>query len=216
MVSKKVKPILNQFHKEIDYSLRLVRLVDEVRDAYQPRRGPKLSSLEVELIAEFSFLNIFVAYEVFLERLFIRYMMGGEGSRGYKPKRYVFPKDEDHAKNMTLQDYVSYTDWTTPDKVKRRAEYCFKNGEPFKSNIDAFIQVLQDIKTVRNHITHSSVDAQDKFEERARFYLGTLPPGKVLKVGEFLLSHDPRATSGQIFIEYFCDQLKDFSRRIAP
>ncbi|MDD5546531.1 MAG: hypothetical protein PHO67_05195 [Candidatus Omnitrophica bacterium] len=214
MPSKKLKPILDHFHREIDYSLKLVRLVDEVKDAYQPKRGPKLSSKEVQLIAEFSFLNIFIAYEIFMEQAFIRYMMGGETSRGYKPKRYVSPKDEEHARKITLQDFTSYTDWSTPDKIKRRAEYCFKNGEPFKTNIDLYIQMLQDIKTIRNHITHSSIDAKEKFEDKARFYLGTLPPGKELKVGAFLLMRNSRSASVENLNEYFCKQLKDFSKRI--
>lgn len=216
MLSKRLQPVLNHFLKELDYSLKLVRLVDEVKDAYQPRRGPKLSSKEVELIAEFSFLNIFVAYETFMEQSFLRYMMGGEASRGYKPKRYVLPKDEEHARRITLQDYTSYADWSTPDKIKRRAEYCFKNGEPFKPNIDLFTQTIQDIKTIRNHITHSSFDAKDKFEDRARFYLGTLPPGSELKVGTFLLLRNARSSGEQNFIEFFCDQLKEFSNRIVP
>jgi len=214
MSKKKLKPILDRFHKEIDYSLRLVRLVGDVKDAYQPKRGPKLSIKEVELIAKLSFLNIFVEYEVFMEESFIRYMLGGESPKGFKPKRYVFPKDEKHARKITLQDYVIYTDWSTPDKIKRRAEYCFKDGEPYKTNINLFIKTLQDIKTIRNYITHSSIVAKDKFKTMARSYLVTLPPVKELKAGKFLLMNNPNSRTPENFIDYFCNKLKYFSKRI--
>lgn len=216
MALRKLRPILNQFYREIDYSLKLVRLVGEVKDAYQPKRGPKLSLKEVGLVAELSFSNIFVAYEVFMEGAFVRYMLGGESPKKYKPKRYVFPKDEEHARKITLQDYVGYADWSTPDKIKRRAEYCFKKGEPFKSNIAISIQVLQDMKTIRNFISHASIGTQEKFELRVRHYLGALPPGREIKAGEFLLMQNPAVNTPQSFLEFFCSELKDFSKRIVP
>jgi len=215
MAAQKLRPVLSQFYREINYSLRLVRLVDDVMNAYQPRRGPKLSRKELELITELSFSNIFVAYETFNENSFIKYMLGGEASHGYKPRRYVFPKDEEHARKMTLQDYIAYTDWSSPDKIKRRAEYCFRNGEPYKQNIDLFASVLQNIKTIRNYIAHSSFDAKEKFENMARQYLGVLPVGRDLKAGVFLLMPTPR-NPAQSFIEFFCEELRSFSERIVP
>jgi len=216
MAVKKLKPLLSKFHKEIGAALNLLHLANDVREAYQPKRGPKLSNSAVALIAEISFLKIFVAFENFIENTFLYYMLGGKSPNKYCPIRYVFPKDKEHAIKMTLQDYSNYTDWSTPDKIVKRAEYTFKNGEPFKTGIASYIQILQDLKIIRNYITHSSENAKDKFEIRARFYLGTLPPGNVLTVGNFLLMYSPQNTRPICFIEFFAEKLKDFSSNLIP
>src|SRR3989344_1293832 len=148
-MTRQLKSILKKFHNEIDYSLKLVTIVEEVSDSYKPPKGLKLSKKELILVTELAFLKIFVAYEIFIEEAFIGYMLGQTSRNKFKPKKYVLPKDEQHARKMTLQDYSEYTDWASPDKIKRRAEYCFKNGEPFTTNISSRQQMLQDIKTIR-------------------------------------------------------------------
>ena len=62
---KMLKSILKRFQNEIDYSLKLVLVVEEVSRSYKPPKSKKLSQKEVRLIAELAFLKIFVAYEQF-------------------------------------------------------------------------------------------------------------------------------------------------------
>lgn len=212
----KVKSALLTFQRELDYSRKLVNLAQDVHQAYRPQRGSKLSATEVEHITELAFLKIFVAYEHFIETVFLKYMVGGESRTGYKPRRYVFPKDEKHAKTMILQDYSAFADWSTPSKVKIRANYCFRNGEPFSQNISAIEQKLGDMKTIRNAITHSSQEAKEKFEIVARRFLTTLPPIRNFTVGRFLLSQNPNVNQPQKIIDIFIDELKNFSEQIVP
>jgi len=216
MAIKKIRPFVSSLNKEINYALKLARKGCAIQQAYQPQRGPRLLLEEVDLIFELAFHKVFIAYEVFLENIFVGYMLGAESPQKYKPHRYVSPQDEAHARKMILQDYSGYADWSTPSKLINRAEYCFKNGEPFKSGMSAMYSVAQDIKTIRNAISHKSIKTHDKFKEVVRRYLVTLPAGQKITVGWFLRLQNNSTTVPQDYLDMFCQEILNFSSRIAP
>lgn len=77
-----------------------------------------------EFVVESSFLKIFIAWETFLESVFIKYMMGENPIINPPPTRYVNPIDPAHANNMLIGT-KSFADWSKPDDVRKLSELFF-------------------------------------------------------------------------------------------
>lgn len=159
-----------------------------------------------------AFVRIYTAWEYFLEKCFLAYMMGEETTSGFCPVRYVLPVDEEHAKQLALggRDYVQ---WTDPSTVRAKAKLCFKDGEPFDDILSSATKALQDINTVRNAIVHRSLTALEKFMHLVREELTSVPSD--ISPGKYLLT----LKTGTIRATYFSSyqgKLIIYAKKIVP
>ena len=171
-----------------------VRSMQECRslaaDAYRwaspapPRRGPSISTKRRDSMTELAFLRAFLAWEAFLERVFILYLSGQRPPRGRAPHRYAFPPNQIAAKEWVVPEGRDYAEWTVAAKVSARAERFFRDGHPFTPVLRSNQHVLDEARLIRNAIAHESESARYKFENVVRTKLGTLPPNAT--VGGFL------------------------------
>lgn len=211
MPIRKVKPYLVSLKKELSEWLKLVEISREIQSAYSPPRGAKLTHKEIESISELAFLKVVVGYEIFIENTFLAYMVWAESVRKFKPYRYIFPKDLEHAKNM-IRPEDWYINWWKTNKVKARSLACFRDWKPYKENLDLYTQSLWHLNTIRNCIAHNSSEARDKFETTVRAYFGTSKRNQT--VWNFLLMQKPGTSKSML--EFFCDELENLANKIVP
>lgn len=172
----------------------------------------RLSTRQVEQITEWAFVNVHTDWENFMEDCFLTYMIGIQTLSGYKPVRYVFPKDLEHAMKMILAGR-DFFQWTKPKRVWEQAECCFENGEPFRTALESVASELAEMTTIRNEIVHRSKPSNDKFKSFVRSKLKTAPPN--ITPGQFLATIKPK-TTGTTFITAYCKKLKVLAKEIVP
>jgi len=190
--------ILTDFRKKINESLSLandaVSLKELRGNTYRNIRKSK-----TYLIVELSFLQLFISWEQFLEQTFVRYMCGGITCNGYSPKRFVQPKTLEHAGDIIMQGRP-YVDWTKLDEVITKAELYFDKGEPFADTLRNASAQLEDMKMLRNRITHRSKHSEEKFRGLVLQKMGYNPRGMV--PGRFLLEKIPRSSARTVLQQY--------------
>lgn len=156
-----------------------------------------LTHPERSFVVESAFLRIFIAWEGFLEEVFVRYLLGQPSSTGKIAVRHVSPTSEQHARDILIGTQ-KYVDWANPEIVRRLARLYFVNGEPIEPVISSIQNDLFDLRTVRNaaaHLTSTTGKALDALASRR---LGRVCTN--ITVGDFVLSADP-TTSGSSILD---------------
>jgi hypothetical protein len=200
----------DEFIQGVDDSLALVRTANAIQST--PGLSINLTIVQAERILEWAFVSIHTSWEIFLERCFLTYMQGGQTSSGYKPIRYVFPNDEQHALKLLLSG-KDFFPWTSPTKVLDAAELCFQDGAPFRNVLEPSATDLMKITTIRNAIVHRSKISTEKFRTLVRNEMKTAPlnitPGQFLSM---IKSQQVKTT----YISYYCNKLKLAAHQIIP
>ncbi len=165
------------------------------------------------ILHEAGFMRAFVAWERFLEDVFLSYMMGQRPISGRAPHRYYEPPNSESAWDFLrmVAGRRPYLNWTEPTEIAQRAQVVFRNGGCF-SKLQAQNQVLQDMKRVRNAISHDSDIARAKFEELVRKQLTTLPPG--CTPGSLLGARNPNAGAHGTFLDTYLDVIRGLARNL--
>lgn len=170
-----------------------------------------IGNRKTEKIASFTLIKIFLVWEDFLESVFIRYMCGAQTQSGYSPTLLQTIQPDLSSAIHSLLNNNSYLSWNIRNTQNRAVHY-FQNGEPFNNVIASFRQTIKDITTVRNAIAHRSDFARNNFRSLVRRELTYLPRG--ITPGRFLLTTENN--SGDIFLKFYCDQLKAASNLLVP
>lgn len=205
-----LKSFRDDLIRDIDDSLNLIRTVNAIMST--TGLPVNLSVSQRDAIVEWAFVNVLTAWESFLENCFLEYMLGGQTASGYGPVRYVFPSDRQHALGLMLVGR-EFFQWTNPKSVKRQADLCFENGEPFRVVLDSATVDLMQMNTVRNAIVHRSTVALDKFKTLVRDQLKTAPLD--IRPGVFLATIKPK-TARTIFLSSYYSKLKLVATKISP
>jgi len=183
---------------------RLLRLDAQNQRRY--RLGPgapgvgTMTTSQMIVLTEGIFLAAFRAYEMFIEEIFVLYVMGKASRSNVTAYTYLKPRSSAHAIQL-MQSAMPFLEWNTPDKVIARAELYLRDGEPLKSVLTQNRTVLADMRWVRNRIAHGSEEAQTKYENVVRKAL-RLMPLKIPAPGEFLMATDPQVAGQYFLIKY--------------
>jgi len=164
-------------------------------------------------INELAFLKSFLTWEAFLEEAFILYLLGMKAPTGFHPVRHAFPLNRQHAEDLLASD-ARHTDWTAADRVIARASRFFKAGRPFVGAIRPRMTVLNNLKTIRNAISHSSDEAIEKFRTLVRNELTYYP--NAMTPGTFLTTLVPGATPPQTYLQSYVETLQSMAEAIVP
>ncbi len=148
---------------------------------------------ERELITVAGFLNLFVAWEEFLETVMSQFMVATPTLSGTVPVRYATPPDVESAKRMLIGT-KSYFDYSNHDMVRKMAALYFQNGYPFEPHLSAIFTDLADMRTMRNASAHISSTTQIALESLAQRIFGVPCPGITLYA--MLTAVDPRSAAG--------------------
>jgi hypothetical protein len=127
--------------------------------------------------------------------------------------RHATPIDRQHAIDLLASD-TRHTDWTVPDRVVNRAIRFFRAGRPFRRAIRPQTNLLANLKTIRNALSHESAEATEKFENLVRNELGFLPGG--MSPGTFLATLKPHHTPPTTYLQFYTEMLRSMAEAIVP
>lgn len=176
-----------------DYRARVTSNVQHISRAFTQDSSGKyiLTSAEQSFVVDAAFLRMFIAWESFLEEIFVGYLMGYPSSAGRVATRYATPMSERHARELLIGTQ-KYVDWANPEIVRKLAQLFFDRGEPIGPLVASIQTDLFDLKTVRNAAAHLTSTTGGALDALATRKLGKHSQG--VSVSDFLLSID--ASSG--------------------
>lgn len=155
--------------------------------------------LDREQITAAGFLNLFVAWEGFLESAFSHLMTGAPTLSGSQPVRYASPPSLEAAQQMLIGTN-RYFDFANHELVRKMAGLYFQNSYPFEPHLSAVATDLADLRTMRNASAHISTTTQRALEALAQRIFGAPQPSIVLYA--MLTRVDPRSATGNtVFAE---------------
>lgn len=155
-------------------SVLLVQQTNEFYNSGAVSNGVTYSSELHSCVIDGAFLTLFMTFEQFLESSFICYMMGQAGINGNSIVKYVSPQDEEQAINI-LKGTNRHADFTNRDTILRLAKNFFENGGTY-SYLNSISSDFEDMKKIRNAISHISIESKRAFDGLVRNKLGALPP----------------------------------------
>jgi len=165
-----------------------------------------------ELITVAAFLNLFVAWEEFLESAMSHFMAGAATLSGAAPVRYAVPPTADAAKKMVI-GVGRYFDYANHEFVRRMVAMYFDRGYPFEPHLGSIHTDLADIRTMRNASAHLSSTTQTALEALAQRIFGAPRPGVTLYA--MLTAPDPRSANGSTVLAEARDKLLAAAQLIA-
>ncbi len=95
-----------------------------------------LTDLDRDQVIVASFLNLFIAWESFLEECLAQYMIGAKTTTGKRPTRFVRPKTLDSARKLAV-GVNRFFDYANHEHIKKIANLYFENGYPFEPIISS-------------------------------------------------------------------------------
>jgi len=168
----------------------------------------------LEMLAGLQLLRMHLAWEEFIEAVFLRYMCGCVSHSGFSPLLLANRERNIEGAMKALCGKRKYLGWS-PSETLGRAQTQFSNGEPFSTAIATASHQIEDIYTIRNRFAHCSEYAQAQFRQLVRTELGYNPPG--MTPGRFLLTGKTAGTvHGQTFFQYYTTILLSVACIVVP
>lgn len=155
--------------------------------------------LDREQISVAAFLNLFVAWETFLEDVIAKLLSGASTVSGAKPRKFASPPGPSEAKVMLIGTQ-RFFDYGNHDNVRKIARMYFDNGAPFEPHLGSIQQDLADMRTMRNASAHLSSTTQAALESLAQRIFSVPKPS--ISLYSLLMAPDPRSAVGNtVFAE---------------
>ena len=158
--------------------------------ALGPEGHPVMSPLSQQQVTVAAFLNLFVAWETFLEDVIAKLMTGAPTISGTLPTCFASPPSAAAARAMVI-GMNKYFDYANYELLKKLVLIYFRNGYPFLPHLDAASTDLQDLRAMRNASAHVSSTTQAALNAVAQRLLGT--PAAGISLYALLTSPDPAA-----------------------
>ena len=160
------------------------------------------------------FLSAHVAFEGFLEELFVGLLLE---SLGVKSSRLdvvlrIVVRSYTIARDLLFTRQKQYIDWLPYDRTLELAEKYFRGGRPFSDLSDPERQHLLKCHTIRNVVAHNSRGSSSKFEKRV---LGNTPLPAHERTPAGYLRGLYRVAPAQTRYENFVAQLLLIARKLA-
>lgn len=207
-------PLADELSQQISYAENFVVRLESA--AIHLRQigvaSPTINVPALELAYELAYLRVFVAWESFLEQVFIRLLCGYTHSRGQEPlvANVAYEKTIEDATRQLLgnRDFLL---WHNPTQVVQRAQRFFANGQ-FELVVASSAARVDGFSAIRHRIVHSQEHAKTRFDAvtmrlSARRYRGGRP-------GRFLRDW----VSGQVpqtrWLSFISNELLSLARQI--
>lgn len=158
-----------------------------------------LPTIDQQQITVAAFLNMFKAWEAFLEASIGHLMIGAPTISGRAPVRFVTPPDRSRAARIIV-GIARYFDYANYQYVRRIADVYFDQGYPLEPHLASINADLDDLRTMRNASAHIAASTQTALEGLATRLFGQPKPGITLY--QLLTSTDPGTPAQTIFATY--------------
>lgn len=199
--------------KEFEGAIQLTARASAWQNHLQRFQPARFKKEHYTQIVELAFMKSFLTWEGFLEEAFILYLLGKKSPNGYAPLRHAIPMNRQHAVDLLASD-ARHTDWTAAARVVNRATRFFKGGRPFVNVIRPQTNLLDNLKTIRNALSHNSEEAKDRFETFVRNELTYLPPG--MTSGTFLATLKPHHAPPITYLQFYAENFRSMAEAIIP
>lgn len=159
-----------------------------------------LSEVDRKQVIVAAFLNLFIAWETFVECSLAHFMAGAATLSGAVPTRYVCPPDDECARRIVVGT-ARYFDYANHENLKKVVRLYFENGYPFEPAVSSSTLVLADLRAMRNASAHLTSTTQAGLEAVAQRVLTVAVPG--IELSDLLMRTHPGSSSGNtVFAEY--------------
>jgi hypothetical protein len=185
-----------------DFKISIAQCENLITNAHKADTAgvPFFLAIGQQQITTSAFLNMFIAWESFLESSIAELMIGVPTINGSFPVKYVAPLDLATARAFVI-GMQRFFDYGNHQHIKKLVTMYFQNGYPFEPHISAIYSYLDDLRTMRNASAHISFTTQIAMEALALRLFSNARPGITLY--QLLTAVDPRsATDETIFITY--------------
>ncbi len=200
-----VQHCLRHFEQSVQDSLIFLQEAQNFKIIQTAGSYRHIGVRRIESIAGLALLKIHLAWEEFLESVFVRYMCGATSASGFAPTLLSSPVSTISGAMKKLLQSNRYLNWNPQDTL-HRANCYYDHGEPFATTISAVMQTGDDIVTVRNRFAHRSEYAAQRFRALVLKAFGYVPRG--MSPGRFLLITSPSSYSWRAkFLRVLCKYL---------
>lgn len=185
-----------------DFKTDVVQCDSLIANAHQTDANGNMlfPSLDRRQISVAAFLNLYVAWETFLEGSLAELMIGSATLSGSLPTRYISPLNVEAARTLVIGVH-RYFDYGNYDYVRRMVQMYFKDGYPYEPHLGSISSDLADLRTMRNASAHITSTTQTALESLAMRVLSR--PCSGINLYTLLTTIDPRSTTRDtIFLEY--------------
>lgn len=184
-----------------------------IANAHQNNLGgasllPKIDQQQITVAA---YLNLFVAWESFLEFTIAELMTGATTINGTLPVRYAIPPTKALARNMLIGTN-RYFDYANHEFVLKIVNLYFQGGYPFENHLSSAVPDLADMRIMRNSSAHISSTTQVGLQALALRLIG--PPPANIKLYDLLMANVP-GKPGQTVYTIYRDKLLALATVIA-
>ena len=152
------------------------------------------------LLTEAVFFAAFRSYEQFLRNVFLLYSCGIQPGKRRLVRSYLQPRSMKHAESL-LKSGMPFLDWSSPDTLVERAEAYLRDGFPVKTPLVSNMELLRELKRMRNHIAHMSSESLEEYKKVIKMHFGTVPL-RLPRPGEYLMLQSRRAKNIYYLQEY--------------
>lgn len=125
-----------------------------------------LTVQDMERIYSSLFLNLYTAFEAYIESTFIALLVTREGAR---PRRRAYPRvavqSAPVARELVKGDRP-YAAWMPYQRTESLAKVFFREGRPFTNLSTARKKKLEEMSWIRNALAHSSQSTQETFRKK--------------------------------------------------
>ncbi len=151
-----------------------------------------INSRDYYQIVEIGFLSLMLEWEIFIEDAFCRFLCDGKRFSRPQPHLLMPRHKKIEAARTALHGNTGYVNWINPSVIVKLSQKYFRSGEHFLTPINAAYQQLDEARTIRNRIGHSSLSAETYFLTMIQSKYGYSP--KSMTPGRFLLDKLPSNT----------------------
>jgi hypothetical protein len=188
-------PLAATFNDRGDSSKDLVRSAEVARVSLPVGSIARIdfSATRLEFIYELAYLQIFIAWEIFLEETLLRYMCGYQSQFGQAVMVGGHYFTSLPAAAAALYGGQPFLLWHNPHRVVKRCKGVIQNGR-HEAILSSSSADLEDFASIRHRISHGQDDARQKFDAATMRICGQRYRGS--RPGRFLRDWVP-AHSGQ-------------------
>ncbi len=159
---------------------------------------------EQQTVTVAAFLNLFIAWETFLEQSLGELMIGNLTISGSAPVRYVSPRTEKAARDI-IKHVRPFFDYGNHGYVMTLVNQYFENGYPYEPHLSGVVQDLADLRTMRNASAHITSTTRLALENLALRVLQISSIG--INLYTFLMATDPNSANGDTVYATYRDKL---------
>lgn len=172
------------------------------RSLYRHCLSPKGAHTEAGV--EAAFLQMFRAWESFLEDCSLAFMCGKLRCDALSVSCHVRTLNEETARGLIYQDRP-YVEWTDVDKVIQRWDRLFPPLSLLVSAIRPAKLELSQMAAIRNAIAHSSLLSREKFQKVVQSHYGGKP--SISRPADLLNAMYPKDIT-RTFFDHYADVLE--------